>query len=172
MLLACTQSIPHGNIPNETSPSSDGERASRRRSSKAATAKISQFAKQLRTNTWEGDNEGVPDGSRRRSRRSLEAELVVTTNSAAKDLPLDNATLQEILDQMMHHEAAWPFLRPVTRADVEDYHDIIKHPMDFGTIKHKLNMLDYRNNSEVLADALLVFENCYAYNKEDTEIYQ
>lgn len=49
---------------------------------------------------------------------------------------------------------------------------IIKRPMDFGTIKHKLNMLEYRTNGEVLSDALLVFENCYAYNKDDTEVYQ
>jgi hypothetical protein len=57
-------------------------------------------------------------------------------------------------------------------SQVEDYHEIIKHPMDFGTVKHKLNMLEYRTNNEVLSDALLVFENCYTYNKEDTEIYK
>lgn len=44
--------------------------------------------------------------------------------------------------------------------------------MDFGTIKHKLNMLEYRNNSEVIADALLVFENCFSYNQSDTDIFQ
>ena len=43
--------------------------------------------------------------------------------------------------------------------------------MDFGTIKHKLNMLDYRNTSEVLADSLLVFENCFMYNQTDSEVY-
>jgi len=111
---------------------------------------------------------------RRRSRRSLEAELMQqnSNTSASKDLPLDNATLQEILEQLMHHEDAWPFLKPVTKADAEDYYKIIKHPMDFGTVKHKLNMLEYSTNSEVLADALLIFENCYSYNKDDTEIYQ
>ncbi|XP_008470591.1 bromodomain-containing factor 2-like [Diaphorina citri] len=44
--------------------------------------------------------------------------------------------------------------------------------MDFGTIKHKLNMFQYRNNSEVLFDCNLVFDNCFAYNKEDSEIYE
>lgn len=60
------------------------------------------------------------EGSLRRSRRSLEAELAVAREQAAvsKDLPLDNAALQEILDQIMHHEDSWPFLRPVTKADV------------------------------------------------------
>uniref|UniRef100_A0A1B6CTW9 Bromo domain-containing protein n=2 Tax=Clastoptera arizonana TaxID=38151 RepID=A0A1B6CTW9_9HEMI len=72
----------------------------------------------------------------------------------------------------MHHKDAWPFLRPVTRSEVPDYHNIIKRPMDFGTVKHKLNMLEYRNNSEVIADARLVFDNCFIYNQADTEIYQ
>lgn len=44
--------------------------------------------------------------------------------------------------------------------------------MDFGTIRHKLNVLDYRNTSEVLADALLVFENCDMYNQPDTDVYK
>ncbi|XP_026678419.1 bromodomain adjacent to zinc finger domain protein 1A [Diaphorina citri] len=61
--------------------------------------------------------------------------------------------------------AQWP-------KEVPDYHRIIGKPMDFGTIKHKLNMFQYRNNSEVLFDCNLVFDNCFAYNKEDSEIYE
>lgn len=64
----------------------------------------------------------VREGSRRRSRRSLESEMAAnganTSPTIAKHLPLDNAALQELLDQLMHHEDAWPFLRPVTKADV------------------------------------------------------
>lgn len=55
--------------------------------------------------------------TRRRSRRSLESDTKLSP-SVAKDLPLDNATLQEVLDVLMHHKDAWPFLRPVTKADV------------------------------------------------------
>lgn len=157
---------------------SEAERSSRRRCAKAATAKISQFAKQLRSNSWDGDTEDKEEKestselqTRRRSRRSLETDTKLSP-SVAKDLPLDNATLQEVLDVLMHHKDAWPFLRPVTKADVPDYHSIIKKPMDFGTIKHKLNMLEYRNNSEVISDALLVFDNCYLYNETNTDIYQ
>lgn len=60
---------------------------------------------------------GIPLNSRRRSRRSLETDIGLSP-SVAKDLPLDNATLQELLEALMHHKDAWPFLRPVTRADV------------------------------------------------------
>jgi hypothetical protein len=44
--------------------------------------------------------------------------------------------------------------------------------MDFGTIKYKLNMMDYRNNSELIADALLIFENCQMYNQSDADEYK
>lgn len=102
--------------------------------------------------------------SRRRSRRSLDVE--------GDELPLDNAALQELLEEILRHKDAWAFTRPVLKSEVPDYHTIIKRPMDFGTIKHKLNVLDYRNTSEVLADALLVFENCDMYNQPDTDVYK
>lgn len=44
--------------------------------------------------------------------------------------------------------------------------------MDFATIKHKLNMLEYTKNSELIADAELLFDNCYLYNQEGSEVYK
>lgn len=44
--------------------------------------------------------------------------------------------------------------------------------MDFGTIKYKLNMGEYRNDGELMADAVLVFENCNTYNDTDAEVYR
>ncbi|RZF44988.1 hypothetical protein LSTR_LSTR001949 [Laodelphax striatellus] len=161
----------------------EAERSSRRRCAKAATAKISHFAKQLRTQAWdesgssalEDDERGRDDDMTRRrsSRRSLEsssAAAAAEANSCSvlrSDLPLDNAALQEMLDALMHHKDAWPFLRPVP-----DYRHYQGKPMDFGTIKHKLNMLEYSKNSQVIADALLVFDNCYTYNQPESEVFK
>uniref|UniRef100_A0A069DXN6 Bromodomain adjacent to zinc finger domain protein 1A n=1 Tax=Panstrongylus megistus TaxID=65343 RepID=A0A069DXN6_9HEMI len=161
----------------------ESERSSRRKSSKAATAKISQFAKQLRSNGWDDDDEdGIGDAennyegiaSVRRSGRES-ASHRRNRNSGhhtSRDLPLDNAALLEILDDLMHHEDAWPFLRPVTKSEVPDYHQIIKKPMDLATIKHKLNMLSYTKNSELIADTELMFDNCHVYNEEGSEVYR
>lgn len=44
--------------------------------------------------------------------------------------------------------------------------------MDFGKIKYKLNMGEYRCDSEVLDDAALVFDNCNTYNTSDAPVYQ
>jgi hypothetical protein len=37
------------------------------------------------------------------------------------DLPLNNAVLQDLLTDIMHHKDSWPFLRPVPRAQVINF---------------------------------------------------
>ncbi|XP_063221980.1 bromodomain adjacent to zinc finger domain protein 1A isoform X2 [Bacillus rossius redtenbacheri] len=101
--------------------------------------------------------------SRRSHRRS---------HALDESLPLDNAVLQDFLTELIHHKDAWPFLKPVLKAQAPDYHLIIKNPMDFGKMKNKLNMLQYTNNSEFVLDAILVFDNCYTYNDDTAEEYK
>lgn len=88
------------------------------------------------------------------------------------DLPLHNAALQELLSDVMKHETAWPFLRPVHLKEVPDYYDIITEPMDFGTIKYKLNMGEYSTDSQLMRDVVLVFDNCNTYNSNADEVYK
>ena len=47
---------------------------------------------------------------------------------------------------------------------IPDYPDIVKNPMDFGTIKKKLNLYAYKSGQEFLDDMKLVFDNCILYN--------
>lgn len=105
--------------------------------------------------------------SRRRGRHT--EQTILTTSG---DLPLDNALLQLLLNQVMHHPDAWPFLRPVTKSQCPDYHTFIKTPMDLGTVKYKLNMLAYRANEDLLSDMELIFENCFYYNSESSEVFK
>lgn len=44
--------------------------------------------------------------------------------------------------------------------------------MDFGTLKYKLNMGDYKQDSEFMTDAVLIFENCNTYNDTDADVYK
>lgn len=37
---------------------------------------------------------------------------------ARNDLPLHNATLQELLSDVMKHKDSWPFIRPVQKIEV------------------------------------------------------
>lgn len=59
--------------------------------------------------------------------------------------------------------ASW-FTEPVDRNEVPDYYTIIKHPMDFGTIKKKLEANTYLDQEDFHTDMLLVRDNCRTYN--------
>uniref|UniRef100_A0A1A8HVU2 Bromodomain containing 4 n=1 Tax=Nothobranchius kuhntae TaxID=321403 RepID=A0A1A8HVU2_NOTKU len=71
-----------------------------------------------------------------------------------------------------HVAYAWPFYKPVDTETLglHDYHDIIKHPMDLGTIKKKLDNRQYRDAQEFAADIRLMFSNCYKYNPPDHDV--
>ncbi|XP_057338787.1 bromodomain adjacent to zinc finger domain protein 1A isoform X4 [Microplitis mediator] len=91
------------------------------------------------------------------------------TKRAAAD---QDKTLHELLKEVMHHKESWPFLSPVTANEVPDYHEFIKHPMDFGTVKKKLDSGLYENNSHLFfADCLLIFDNCQTYNQQNSTVY-
>ena len=51
-----------------------------------------------------------------------------------------------------------------THFQAADYFDIIKHPMDFSTIRNKFNRFEYNDVGEVLHDVRLIFTNCLTYN--------
>lgn len=47
-----------------------------------------------------------------------------------------------------------------------DYLQVIEKPMDFTTIREKLEAGGYNVDQEVIEDAALVLANCYTYNKD------
>jgi hypothetical protein len=53
---------------------------------------------------------------------------------------------------------------------IDDYFDIIKEPMDFGTIRKKLNHNVYEGIDDFVRDMKLVFSNCLKYNGEENMI--
>ncbi|XP_031133380.1 bromodomain-containing protein 3-like isoform X2 [Sander lucioperca] len=75
----------------------------------------------------------------------------------------------DILTEMLSKKYvayAWPFYKPVDvdALGLHDYRDIIKYPMDLGTVKKKLNGGEYQDAQAFAADVRLVFSNCYKYN--------
>ncbi len=53
---------------------------------------------------------------------------------------------------------------------IPDYLNIIKTPMDFGTIKQKLATHSYQKAQEFLDDMALVFDNCNKFNGEESSV--
>ncbi|KAL9232227.1 hypothetical protein vseg_007360 [Gypsophila vaccaria] len=81
---------------------------------------------------------------------------------------------QSILLKLMKHKFAKPFLNPVnpTEWGIPDYFDIVKHPMDLGTIKQKLHRNAYVNVEEFEADVRLTFSNAMLYNPSNNWVHQ
>lgn len=80
--------------------------------------------------------------------------------------------LGRVLAVLLKHKYVAPFRRPVNtiKLNVPDYYQIIKHPMDFGTIRKRINNCYYYSASECIQDFATVFINCYRYNRADDDI--
>lgn len=84
---------------------------------------------------------------------------------------LSNA-LTGVLQSVRQHSAAWPFLKPVNPAEVPDYYDHIKYPMDLKTIGERLKNRYYVARRLFMADMARIFTNCRLYNSPETEYYR
>ena len=67
---------------------------------------------------------------------------------------------------------AWPFYKPVDAETLglHDYYDVIKKPMDLGTVRKKLEEREYANGTEFAEDIRLIFTNCYRYNAPESDV--
>ncbi|XP_044011620.1 bromodomain adjacent to zinc finger domain protein 1A isoform X2 [Aphidius gifuensis] len=141
------------------------EKETERSCAAAARTRIHGFAKSLLstdTSSWWDDTSNSEETETRQTRRSAKRAAAVQDKS-----------LHELLKDVMHHRDSWPFLSPVTIDEVPDYYDFIKKPMDFGTIKKKLDNGNYEKNSQLFFnDIQLIFDNCHAYNKEHSAVYK
>ncbi|KAJ8308342.1 hypothetical protein KUTeg_013216 [Tegillarca granosa] len=79
---------------------------------------------------------------------------------------------EEIVNEVMKIDECLPFLKPVSKKLVPDYFDIITHPMDFGTIRNKINRFMYKEPSEMISDVRQIFTNCFEYNKKTTQEFK
>ncbi|XP_056618755.1 bromodomain-containing protein 9 isoform X3 [Triplophysa dalaica] len=64
------------------------------------------------------------------------------------------------------------FAFPVTDAIAPGYSMIIKHPMDFSTMKDKIAANEYKTITEFKADFKLMCDNAMVYNRPETVYYK
>jgi hypothetical protein len=55
--------------------------------------------------------------------------------------------------------------------EVEGYLDVIRNPMDFSTIRSKLESEAYASQHDLRDDLVLTFANCMAFNKGGSELF-
>ncbi|TKR93596.1 hypothetical protein L596_008018 [Steinernema carpocapsae] len=63
------------------------------------------------------------------------------------------------------------FAYPVTQSMAPDYADVIKNPMDFWSIRQKIDRNEYQNIREMEADVVLIYKNAMTYNGPNTIYY-
>ncbi|KAM9807317.1 bromodomain-containing protein 9 isoform X2 [Syngnathus typhle] len=80
--------------------------------------------------------------------------------------------LEHFLRQLQRKDAHAFFAFPVTDAIAPNYSMIIKHPMDFSTMKDKISNNEYNTVTEFKADFKLMCDNAMVYNRPETVYYK
>ncbi|XP_075477565.1 transcription factor GTE1-like [Primulina tabacum] len=96
--------------------------------------------------------------------------------AAAKRMQDLMRQLGTIIRQITQHKWAGPFMQPVdvVGLGLHDYYQVIEKPMDFSTIKSKMEAKDgtgYKNVRELCADVRLIFKNAIKYNEERDDVH-
>ncbi|KAL9129827.1 MAG: hypothetical protein Q9217_001825 [Psora testacea] len=87
------------------------------------------------------------------------------------ELRFCDQVLKEI-SKPKYTQYSFPFMQPVdpVALNIPTYLSVVKKPMDFGSMRQKLDRGEYENAKEFEADARQVFKNCYAFNPENDTI--
>lgn len=78
---------------------------------------------------------------------------------------------KKTLQSIMAHKWSWPFNSPVDINIYHDYMDTVKTPMDFATVKRRLDNGEYEHPDTFCTDVRLVFDNARAYNKPGSDVH-
>lgn len=78
-----------------------------------------------------------------------------------------------LLSKLMKHNHGWVFNSPVDAEalGLPDYHRIIRHPMDLGTVKSRLSKNWYKTPREFAEDVRLTFHNAMTYNPQGQDVH-
>lgn len=78
-----------------------------------------------------------------------------------------------LLERLMKHKHGWVFNKPVDAKalGLHDYFDIIKNPIDLGTVKSRLSKNWYNSPREFAEDVRLTFHNAMTYNPKGQDVY-
>ncbi|EPS42468.1 hypothetical protein H072_3613 [Dactylellina haptotyla CBS 200.50] len=79
---------------------------------------------------------------------------------------LYEAAEKVVLELRAQTEHSTAFLNRVNKREAPDYFNIIKQPMDLGTVMKKLKQLAYKSKKEFVDDLNLIWQNCLQYNAD------
>lgn len=103
--------------------------------------------------------------------RSLMSEVRKNRSKWASEDMVGQEELYEAAEKVLFElkamtEYAGPFLVRVQKREAPDYYNIIKHPMDIGTMLKKLKGYQYKSKKDFVDDLNLIWANCLKYNTD------
>lgn len=124
----------------------------------------------------QGKKRGPPSRNGPRGKRpavagrlgSVKQSVPPSTSNAMLMNQCDN-----LLNRLMSHQHGWVFNTPVdvVKLNIPDYFNVIKHPMDLGTVKRKLMSGEYLSPLDFAADVRLTFSNAMTYNPRGNDVH-
>ncbi|KAF4363896.1 hypothetical protein G4B88_004196 [Cannabis sativa] len=84
----------------------------------------------------------------------------------------DKKLLLFILERLQKKDTYGVYSEPADPEELPDYHEVIEHPMDFGTVKKKLTGGAYTYLEEFEKDIYLICTNAMQYNAPDTVYFR
>ncbi|KAF9902075.1 Transcriptional activator spt7, partial [Lobosporangium transversale] len=77
-----------------------------------------------------------------------------------------------LMELRNYTEHSTPFLNKVNKREAPDYFQVIKHPMDLGTVLKKLKSFAYQSKTQFANDLYLIYSNCLLYNSDPSSVYR
>jgi len=123
------------------------------------------------------DDRSAPLRSHEMDKRNQSSELTGSIPGTPSELhsvlPMpDKKVLFAAIDKFQKKDTYGVFSEPVDPEELPDYFDVIENPMDFGTIRKKLERGDYVSLDQLEKDVLLVCSNAMSYNASSTVYYR
>ncbi len=89
-----------------------------------------------------------------------------------RDTPekLFNELIEDIIDSCIKFDLTKIFHQAVKKKEYPDYYDIIKNPIDLGSMKNKTKRNEYKTISQFISDLELMVVNSSMYNGESHDV--
>ncbi|XP_072980800.1 uncharacterized protein [Typha angustifolia] len=154
--------------PNPNSDEEEEEEEGRRREKKLRhVLRLPNQTPNSPPDSAESDKKGKPNSTS----KATDGFQETSDSGPTTNLP-DKKLLEFVLDRLQKKDKYGVFAEPVDPEELPDYHDIIKHPMDFGTIRKNLSAGVYKNLEQFENDVFLICSNAMCYNAPDTIFYR
>lgn len=120
-----------------------------------------------------GKKRPLPDNPNQTNQNLNRNPSSANVNNLSRDMsPMLMKACKDILTKLRKHKNGW-FNEPVdvVGMGLHDYYDIIKTPMDLGTVKSKLAKNLYLSALDFAADVKLTFTNALTYNPKGHTVH-